>query len=110
MEMTDEDIELKYKNIIDEALKNVKQELIILIDDIPYLIYIHEIYIKEDGKHEIDWSTPHDNTEIDRDILFSHVVDAINAQFKEFNECQSKKPFSRIYLLMKNIFDKFFRS
>lgn len=102
--------ERNYRNVIDDALKDVKQELVILVDGVHYLTYIHSVYYDTNGKIILDWSTPHDETEIERAVLLKHVESAIHAQIKEGIECQSKSLSSRICLFMKNIFGKFTHS
>lgn len=107
---TMESEERNYRNVLDDALKDVKQELVILIDGAYYLTYIHGIDYDSNGRIILDWSTPHDETEIERAVLLKHVESAINAQIKEGIECQSKNLSSRIYSFMKNIFGKFTHS
>ncbi|AUE22557.1 head vertex assembly chaperone [Aeromonas phage Ah1] len=80
--------ERNYRDVLEDALKAVKQELVILVDGNPFIVYIHDLtYIN--GQVHIDWSTPHSEEEIMKDELFKHVQAAIQAQIKEGSECQS---------------------
>ncbi|AAQ17669.1 gp40 head vertex assembly chaperone [Aeromonas phage Aeh1] len=97
--------ERNYRDVLEEALKDVKQELVILVDGEPFLAYIHELTYK-DGQVHIDWSTPHSEEEIMKDELFKHVQAAIQAQITEGKECQSNNLFSRISLFLRNTFAK----
>ena len=103
--------ERSYKDVLEDALRGVKQELMILVDGKPFITYIHDLQVV-DNKIHIDWSTPHDETEIDRDELFHCVQQAINVQLTEGLQCQTKsaKPSSRTSSIMKSIFGKLFRS
>ena len=97
--------ERNYRDVLDEALKDIKQELVVLVDGEPFIAYIHDLTYNE-GRVHIDWSTPHSEEEIMKDELFKHVQAAIQAQIKEGKECQSNNLFSRISSFLRNTFVK----
>lgn len=82
--MTDFD-ENSYKEIIDSALKTVKQELLIQIGNEKYLVFIHDLTAKG-NQIFIDWSTPYEE---EREMLLPHVEAAIKAQIDQ----NKKKPW-----------------
>lgn len=72
-------IEQKTKNVLAEALKDVKQELLIIDEkDVSHLVYIHNIKWSNRGL-EVEFSTPEENKE----ALSPLVHDAIYAQIKD---------------------------
>lgn len=75
-------MERNYREVLDDALKDIKQELVIVIDNDYYLVYIHNISFNNNEVY-IDWSTPHEESEISRDLLFNHVSNAIKVQLME---------------------------
>lgn len=71
------DIEQKTKSILDDAMKDVIQELLINDqNDVPHLVYIHKVYW--DNGLKVEFSTPDEN----KDELTPLVHDAIFAQIK----------------------------
>ncbi|BES53243.1 hypothetical protein [Aeromonas phage phiWae14] len=101
--------ERNYRDVLDEALKDIKQELVILVDGKPFIAYIHDVSFVN-GQVYMDWSTPHTEKEIMKDELFKHVKAALQAQITEGNECQSNNLFSRISSFLRNTFGKSSRS
>ncbi|WPJ49531.1 hypothetical protein RCIP0021_00103 [Klebsiella phage RCIP0021] len=75
------DIESKAKNYIDEAMKDVIQEL--LINDekgVAHLVYIHKVFW--DHGLKVEFSTPDE----DKEALIPLVHDAFYAQIKELEK------------------------
>ncbi|MEG1904773.1 MAG: hypothetical protein RR212_10270 [Bacteroidales bacterium] len=69
------EIEQKTKKILDEAMQDVIQELLINDEhDVPHLVYIHKVYW--DNGLKVEFSTP----EEDKEALIPLVHDAIYAQ------------------------------
>lgn len=66
-------------DVIKEAVKDVLQEILIIIDDNPHLIYIHSMDIK-DGKIDFSYSTL---SELPKDELIPHIQNAIIRQIEE---------------------------
>ncbi|QPB12321.1 hypothetical protein [Providencia phage PSTCR6] len=66
-------------DIIKEAVKDVLQEILIIIDDKPHLVYIHSMDIK-DGKIDFSYSTL---SELPKDELIPHIQNAIIQQIEE---------------------------
>lgn len=84
-------MERDYRQVLDDALKDVLQELVILYENKHYIVYIHDVtYNKDNITININWSTPHDEHEIDRDILFGEVQKAIIAQLN-LSDIKDKK-------------------
>lgn len=83
----DQEIYEKSLNVIQESMKSVIQELLILIDNKPHLVYIHSIDIKN-GKVEYDYSTLSD---LPKDILEPHIEKCIKPQIEN---TEVKKGFS----------------
>jgi len=78
-------VERTYREVLDDALKDVLQEMVIMIDNNHFIVYIHDIsYNGTDIS--INWSTPHDETEISRQVLFDHLKEAVKIQLKELME------------------------
>lgn len=72
-------IDRKTKDVLAEALKDVKQELLIIDEkDVSHLVYIHNIKWSSRGL-EVEFSTP----EKDKEALSTLVHDAIYAQIKD---------------------------
>ncbi|MGL6229348.1 MAG: hypothetical protein ACRC3J_09105 [Culicoidibacterales bacterium] len=93
-----------YKQILQDALADVKQELLIIIDGNEYLVYIQGIVYTESGI-SVDWSTPHDD--ISRDVLFEHVKSAIEIQLKELICQQQQKQSYQILSRIRHISGKY---
>ncbi|QQV89432.1 hypothetical protein SJ_14 [Proteus phage SJ_PmiM] len=83
-----EEIYEKSLNVIQESMKDVIQELLILIDNKPHLVYIHSMDIKK-GKVEYDYSTL---SELPPNILEPHIEKCIKAQI-ENTRVKSKSIF-----------------
>lgn len=66
-------------DVIKEAVKDVLQEILIIIDDNPHLVYIHSMDIK-DGKIDFSYSTL---SELPKDELIPHIQNAIIRQIEE---------------------------
>ena len=66
-------------DVIKEAVKDVLQEILIIIDDMPHLVYIHSMDIN-DGKIDFSYSTL---SELPKDELIPHIQNAIIRQIEE---------------------------
>ena len=96
-----------YKQVLDKALEDIQQELLLLVDNKKFLVYIHSVTCNN-NEIDINWSTPHKDDEINKDELFVHVQNAITAQIKEGIKCQqSPTQYSSILSTMTNIFVKY---
>lgn len=84
----DQEIYEKSLNIVKESMKDVIQEIVILIDNTPHLVYIHSMDIKN-GRVEYDYSTLSD---LPKDILEPHIEKCIKSQI-ENTKVKSKSIF-----------------
>ena len=77
-------------SLIQEAMKTVIQELIIVDEEGEHhIVYIHNVEYDPDTKGiMVDYSTPSD-----RDVVYPHVIKALTAQIKEAEEKLKKETF-----------------
>ncbi|ANM46552.1 head vertex assembly chaperone [Morganella phage vB_MmoM_MP1] len=78
--ISDKSVFDKSLGIIKEAMDDVLQEMVIIIDDEPHLVYIQSLDINN-GKVEFTFSTLSD---IPRDVLIPHIENCIKAQIEQF--------------------------
>ena len=93
-----------YNKLLQEALADVKQEILIIDNNNEYLVYIQDIKMTEAGL-SIDWSTPHDD--VDREMLFQHIKNAIEIQLRELVCQQPQKQSYRILSAIRHISVKY---
>ena len=69
--------------LIQEAMKDVIQELIIVDEEGEHhIVYIHNVEYDPDTKGiMVDYSTPSD-----RDVVYPHIIKALTAQIKDVEE------------------------
>lgn len=82
-----------YKDVINDALKNVQTELVIRIDSENFLVFINDIQY-HDGKVVLDWSTPHEDM---KEELYPHVKNAVQVMYNQTN-IEIEKSFFRRFL------------
>lgn len=77
-------------SLIQEAMKTVIQELIIVDEEGEHhIVYIHNVEYDPDTKGiVVDYSTPSD-----RDVVYPHVIKALTSQIKEAEEKLKKETF-----------------
>lgn len=86
------DIEKQTNTILDEAMKDVIQELLINDEkDVPHLVYIHRVFW--DNGLKVEFSTPDE----DKEALVPLVHDAVYAQIKD----QLPKPEQTLWTAIK---------
>lgn len=77
----------KSLDLIRKGLKNVKQEMIIKIDDQYHIVYINNIGIDENGECYIEFSTPDESM---KDELYVHVEKCVKLQIESIIEQREK--------------------
>lgn len=86
-------------NLIKESMKDIKQEMVIILDGENHLVYIHEINIDKTGKIEFKFSTP---SEDKKEELLPHIEKCIQLQYEDYvvqerdKKWKSLKSFFRI--------------
>lgn len=87
-------------SIIQEAMKDVKQEIVILLNGEHHLIYIHKVKIDKKGKVTFDFSTP---SNYPKDELVPHIENCIKAQYQDFTDFVSQEKGKK-WKLLKSFF------
>ncbi|ADJ55339.1 membrane-associated initiation of head vertex [Escherichia phage Lw1] len=96
------DIEQKTQNILDEAMQDVIQELLINDEnDVAHLVYIHKVYW--DNGLKVEFSTPDENKE----ALIPLVHDAIYAQIAPNLPKPEKTLWAALKVKLYNFFQMF---
>lgn len=85
-------------NLIKEAMKDVKQEMVILLDGENHLIYIHSINIDKKGQITFDFSTPSNDK---KDVLIPHIEQCIKAQYQDYIHQEKHKKWKLLKLFSR---------
>lgn len=87
--MEERDLFDKSLNLVKEAMKNVLQEvLIVLPDKTSHIVYITDLKAKDDGGIEVGFNTPSEDR---KEELYPHVVNCIKAQIEEVSQTRESK-------------------
>lgn len=83
-------------NMVKEAMKDVKQEMVIVLDGEHHLVYIHNINIEKSGQVTIDFSTPSEGM---KDMLLPHVEACLKQQYLDYLEQEKTRKWklSRLF-------------
>ena len=68
-------------DVIREAMGNVIQEMIIILDGEHHLVYIQKLKISKKGKVEFEFSTADESK---KEALIPHIENCIKIQIEEF--------------------------
>lgn len=80
-------------SIVREAMKDVKQEMIIIIDGVHHIVYIHDISMPKTGEIAVDFSCLSE----EKEVLWPHVVECVKIQINELKGKHTKWKLSNLF-------------